>query len=158
MGAEGGGSGVGVRITVLGPGDVPVLSRVADGVFDGPVRTDLVQTFLSDPRHHLVVALDGDVVVGMASGVHYVHPDKDPELWINEVGVAPGYHRRGIGRRLIEGLLRRGRDLGCREAWVLAEGGNGPARRLYETAGGVPSPDPVVRYSFPLPAAGPGDR
>jgi hypothetical protein len=37
------------------------------------------------------MATAGDTVVGFASAVHYVHPDKAPELWINEVGVAePG--------------------------------------------------------------------
>ena len=31
--------------------------------------------------------MDEEQIVGFASAVHYVHPDKPPELWINEMGV-----------------------------------------------------------------------
>jgi len=46
------------------------------------------RTSFDDPRHHLVVAVE-HVVVGFCSAVDYIQPDKPPELWINEVGVAP---------------------------------------------------------------------
>ena len=78
-----------VAIRRIGPDDAAVLDRVADDVFDYPIDPRWTAEFLADRRHHLAVALDGDLVVGMASAVHYVHPDKPPELWINEVGVAP---------------------------------------------------------------------
>ena len=58
--------------------------------------------------HVDVPALDAGVIVGFASGVHYVHPDKPAELWINEVGVAPTHQRQGIGRRLIAETRRLG--------------------------------------------------
>jgi hypothetical protein len=73
----------------LGPDDEQVLRHVAAGVFDHDVDPALASEFLRDPRHHLVVAIEDGSVVGFASGVHYVHPDKPAELWINEVGVAP---------------------------------------------------------------------
>lgn len=63
-------------IRILGPADAAVLDRVAPQVFDNAVDPRRAAEFLADPRHHLAVALDADVVVGMASGVHYVHPDK----------------------------------------------------------------------------------
>lgn len=75
-------------VRILGPTDATVLDDVADGVFDHPLRDELVQEFLDDPRHHLAVAVDEGCVVGMASAVHYIHPDKPAELWVNEVGVA----------------------------------------------------------------------
>ncbi len=137
-----------VSIRLLGPGDPAVLDRVAPDVFDGPVDARWARTFFDDPRHHLVVALDGDVVVGIASAVDYVHPDKAPQLWINEVGVAPTHQRRGFGRLLLEALLAHGRTLGCTEAWLGTEPDNVAARGLYERAGGVA--EPFVLYAFPL--------
>jgi hypothetical protein len=68
-----------VEIRVLGAGDEAVLTRVAPDVFDHPINPSWAAEFLSDPRLHLVVALDKDTVVGFASGVHYLHPDKAPE-------------------------------------------------------------------------------
>ena len=105
---------------------------------------------LSDSRHHLMVALDGGLVVGFVSAVHYVHPDKPAELWINEVGVAPSHQRQGLGKRLLQALFARGRELGCREAWVLTSPANGPAVRLYESVGGVDLADPPVMFTFRL--------
>ena len=137
-------------IRVLGPNDEAVLSRVAPGVFDHDVDATLVAEFLHDPRHHLVVAIDVGSVVGFASGVHYVHPDKPAELWINEVGVAPSHQRQGLGKRLLQELFARGRELGCKEAWVLTSPANGPAVRLYESVGGVDMADPPVMFTFRL--------
>lgn len=137
-------------IRLLGPGDARVLDRVAPGVFDHAIDPRWTAEFLADHRHHLAVALDGGVVVGMASAVHYVHPDKPPELWVNEVGVASSYQRRGIGRALLQALFERGRALGCREAWVGTERSNAPARRLYESAGGAEAAEDFVMVSFRL--------
>ena len=120
-----------VTICRLGPADSGVLDDVAGDVFDHPVDPALAREFLADPRHHLVVACAGSTVVGMATALHYVHPDKPAELWINEIGVAPAHRCRGIGTRLLEALLAHGRALGCREAWLGTEESNAAARRLY---------------------------
>jgi len=120
-----------VTLRRLGPADSGVLDNVAGEVFDHRVDPALAREFLADPRHHLVVACAGSTVVGMATALHYVHPDKPAELWINEVGVAPAYRCRGIGTRLLEALFEHGRALGCHEAWLGTEESNPAARRLY---------------------------
>jgi len=140
---------------ILGPDDVEVLGSVAQGVFDGPVRPSLAAEFIADPRHHLAIVLDDGLVVGCASAVHYVHPDKPPELWVNEVGVAPTHRRKGLGRDLLEALFQLGRELGCGEAWVLTERGNEPASSLYRSAGGVEPDAETVMFSFRLDSSGP---
>jgi ribosomal protein S18 acetylase RimI-like enzyme len=139
-----------IRILLLGADDASVLLRVAPGVFDGPVDPRWTSEFFADSRHHLVVALDGEEVVGMASGMHYVHPDKPRELWINEVGVAPTHQGQGIGRQLLDRLLAHGRALRCEVAWVLTDSANPPAERLYESAGGVEAPPGGKMYTFEL--------
>ncbi len=136
------------ELRLLGPADAAVLDRVADGVFDGPVRPVFVAEFLADRRHHIIVALVDAVVVGMITAVDYIHPDKAPQLWINEVGVAPAYQRRGLGRRLLRDMLAHGRRLGCTEAWLGTEHDNAPARGLYADAGS--EPEPFVLFSFDL--------
>lgn len=125
------------EIRLLTAADASLLQRVAPDVFDGPVDPLWTSEFLADARHHLIVALDDGVVVGMVSGVHYVHPDKAPQLWINELGVASSHRRRGIGSRLLSAMLDHGRALGCTEAWVGTEVDNVAARGLYERAGGT---------------------
>lgn len=144
-----------IDIRVLRSGDDEVLANVAPEVFDNPVDPALAREFLDDPRHHICVAVDDGQVVGFASGVHYLHPDKPAELWINEVGVAPSHQRRGLAAAVVKGLLEVGRGVGCREAWVLTDVGNTAARALYrslggrEGAGGEPGEE-TLGYSFAL--------
>ena len=139
-----------IEIRLLRPTDLALLENVREGVFDDKPDARWSAEFLADARHHLAVALEGGTVVGMASAVHYVHPDKAPELWVNEVGVAPSYRKSGLGKRLMKTLFDHGRRLGCSEAWVLTEGENVAARRLYESVGGQESSEPPVYYSFNL--------
>ena len=141
-----------VTVRILGPADGTVLRSVAVDVFDYPVDARWSAEFLADPRHHLAVAIDDESgqVVGMASGVHYVHPDKPPELWVNEVGVAPTHQGHGIGRRVLAALLAHGRTLGCQEAWLLTEYSNSAARRMYAAVGGVEESEPPLMITFAL--------
>ena len=142
--------GSAIEVWVLGPNDEDIMRNVALEVFDETINADFVSEFLSDSRHHLAVALDGDLVVGFASGISYLHPDKPFELWINEVGVAPTHQRQGIGQKVIQRLLEFGRGMGCQQAWVLTERSNLPARRLYESSGGVKSSEHTILYEFQL--------
>lgn len=135
-------------IRVLGPSDRPVLDCVAPGVFDHDIAPRWTAEFLADPRHHLVVAIAEGQVVGMVSGVHYVHPDKPPELWVNEVGVAPACQGQGIGKQLLQALFAHGRSLGCTEAWLGTEAANTAARRLYASVGG--REEPMIYVTFPI--------
>jgi aminoglycoside 6'-N-acetyltransferase I len=135
---------------ILRAGDCNVLDRVADDVFDNAIQPALAHEFVDDERHHLAVALDDGIVVGFASGVHYVHPDKPPELWINEVGVAPTHLRRGLAQTLLRMVLDAGRTLGCTQAWVLTDRDNTAAMRLYESLGGDPGTREHVMFEFQL--------
>jgi ribosomal protein S18 acetylase RimI-like enzyme len=143
---------VSIDIRILEAGDEAVLANVAPGVFDNDVDPGLSSEFLNDARHHLAVALEGGLVVGFASAVDYVHPDKPRELWINEVGVAPSHQRQGLGRQLLRAMLDLGGRLGCRDAWVLTSPANGPAVRLYEAAGGTDLADAPMMFTFRLSA------
>lgn len=136
------------EIRLLGPADADVLSRVAEGVFDGPVKPELASDFLADARHHLIVAVVDGTVVGMITALDYIHPDKARQLWINEVGVASAHRRLGVGQALLRAMLHHGRALGCTEAWLGTEHDNDAACGLYEKAGGNAAP--FVLYSFDL--------
>jgi ribosomal protein S18 acetylase RimI-like enzyme len=139
-------------IRILRASERAILDNVAPGVFDHPLDPRLVTEFLDDDRHHLAVAVDQGQVIGFASGVHYVHPDKPPELWINEVGVASTHQGRGVGKSVIRALLQHGEGLGCAEAWVLTERSNHAAMRLYASTGGQEASEDAVMFTFFLNA------
>lgn len=120
-----------IEIKKLVPGNESVLSNVAPGVFDEPVRPDLTRRFLATPNYRIFVALDGDLVVGMCTGFTHFHPDKDEEFFVNELGVDDAYRRQGIGERLLRAMLAEAKAMGCPDAWLGTEHVNAPALALY---------------------------
>ena len=145
-----------IEIKVLQRGDESILTNVAAEVFDNPIDAERTREFLEDHRHHIAVAIDDGLVVGFASGVHYIHPDKPPELWINEVGIAPTYRRRGLGKAVLRALFEVGRAHKCTAAWVLTDRSNVAAMALYSSVGGTEGADDtglsraMLGYSFAL--------
>lgn len=139
-----------VTVRILQPSDAGLVVGAAPGVFDHAPQIPLTTEFLGDPWHHLIAAIDEGQLVGFISAMHYVHPNKPAELWINEVGVAPARQGKGIGREMLEAMLAHGRTLGCVNAWVLTEKENTAAMRLYASAGGVEAKRPAVMFEFDL--------
>ena len=141
-----------IEIRILGWQDLSVLDRVAPDVFDHSIDIERTAEFLSDPRHHLAVAIDESAVVGFVSAIHYVHPDKPrPELWINEVSVAASHRRQGLATELLGVVFKLAKELGCTEAWVLTDRENSAAMRLYAGARGATAPEETVMFTFLLP-------
>ncbi len=140
-----------LEIKLLGSTDSHYLNNIAIDVFDDPIVESAAQEFLDDPRHRLVVALDNNLVVGFVSAVIYLHPDKPaPELWINEIGVAPTHQRQGIGKSLLQSLLAHAKQSGCIEAWVLTDRANIAAMAMYKSTSGIETvPDPTM-FTFVL--------
>lgn len=99
----------------------PLFDTVHEDVFDGPVIPAMLTSFLADPKQHILIAMDGDLICGMCSGMHHHHPDKHPDMWINELSVAEPWRRRGLATRLINGLCDHARSLDCHEIWVVAD-------------------------------------
>jgi aminoglycoside 6'-N-acetyltransferase I len=143
-----------IEIKILQRGDDGILMNVAADVFDNRINPELTREFLEDPRHHIAVAIDDGLVIGFASAVHYIHPDKPPELWVNEVGLAPTHRRRGLGKAVLKALFEVGRAHNCTVAWVLTDRSNVSAMALYLSVGGVEGASglskAMVGYSFPL--------
>jgi len=141
-----------VEIRQLSAGDAALFVRVADEVFDAPVDPARLAAYLCEPGHHMLVAVDGGVVVGQTAAVVHRHPDKPTELYIDEVGVAAGYRRQGLARRMLAAMLEFGKAIVCEEAWVGTEPDNLPARGLYEQRrrAGDAGAEPFVMYVFRL--------
>ncbi len=142
-----------LSIRIVQQDNASLLDQVDDEVFDHAVQPALLEAFLASQSHAMVVAVLDDRVVGMATGVSYVHPDKPLAMFINEVGVSPRMQGKGIGKRLVTALLDEARRRGCSEAWVATEVGNRPARALYESLGGVEDSEHAVVYVYPLGAS-----
>ena len=78
-----------------------------------------------------VAVVDDDAVVGYA-GLVIAPPD---EAWVNNMAVRRDHQRRGIGRMLLEELLRIAREHGVRHTLLEVAADNAPAQALYDAYG-----------------------
>jgi ribosomal protein S18 acetylase RimI-like enzyme len=119
-------------------------------LFDAQPRPEAVERFAADQRHHLLLAIEEDAVVGFVSGVEMTHPDKGTEMFLYELAVDVAARNRGVGRVLVGALADLGRDRGCYGMWVLTDDENPAALRAYAAAGGTRErPDNVLfNWSF----------
>jgi len=98
-------------------------------------------------------ALESDVVFaawegGVPAGYAAVRPAARAHV-VEQLLVAPGHERRGVGRRLlayVEGYAIRERAPAVR---IVVERGNEPARRLYRGLGFVPVADELFELVLP---------
>jgi ribosomal protein S18 acetylase RimI-like enzyme len=121
-----------------------------EAAFDYDVLSDQTRRFLLDERHHLLLGYLDDRPAGFVSAVEVFHPDKQPELFLNEIGVVEDARRRGVARALIEELMRLGRERGCVAIWVLTDEDNEAAMGLYRTTGGRTGGALQVMFEYDL--------
>jgi aminoglycoside 6'-N-acetyltransferase I len=126
------------------PSDETIFETVAPDVFDEPIHPERMRAYLREPGHIMVLALEGDLVVGQCAGVIHRHPDKTAELYVDEVGTASTHRRLGIARLMMDELFAWGRKLGCEEAWLGTETDNEPAKALYRRY--APKEDETIQY------------
>jgi aminoglycoside 6'-N-acetyltransferase I len=124
-----------IEIIRLTAANADLLRNIAEDVFDMDVVPERLRAYLAEPVNLMIIAVDGDLVIGQAAAVIHKHPDKPDELFIDEVGVSPDWRQRGIARRMMQAMFQLGRSLGCQASWLGTEVDNLPARRLYESFG-----------------------
>nr|WP_255714061.1 GNAT family N-acetyltransferase [Pelagibacterium xiamenense] len=132
----------------MGQDDLPLLLSAGPDVFDNPIDPELARAYLANRDYLIVLAVEDGAVVGMASGLFYIHPDKPREFFINEVGVAESHQRRGIGKAVLSALIDAAKAGGARYAWLGTETDNHPARALYRSLGG--REEIMALYDFDL--------
>nr|WP_281501163.1 GNAT family N-acetyltransferase [Erythrobacter sp. F6033] len=113
------------------------MNQVADGVFDEDIKPERLERYLSNPLNWMVVAVFDEVVVGQCMSVVHHHPDKEAELYLDEIGTGDDWRRRGIAKTLMKEVTKRADAEGIDEIWLGTEPDNIPAMGLYEGTGAV---------------------
>jgi aminoglycoside 3-N-acetyltransferase I len=126
-----------VKIRRMGPGDEAEVVRAAD-LFDDPPIPGAVRSYLADGRNVFLLAEEAGQAVGFLRATELGQLKSDrPQMFLYEVGVAGGFRRRGIGRKLLEWLLRYCRDRSFEEVFVFTDPANEAAVKLYRSTGGA---------------------
>ena len=114
--------------------DAHLLGDLRDG--DAGVRRDQLQRLLADPDVTLLIARDGDEIVGTTTVIVYTTP-----YWIkarlDEVVVDESARGQGVGEDLVKAALDVARERGAQIAELQSgrTAAREPAHRLYERLG-----------------------
>ncbi|MEP5938796.1 MAG: GNAT family N-acetyltransferase [Erythrobacter sp.] len=117
-----------------------VLDNVMDGVFDEPIRADRLKRYLANPLYWMVLAVEEGQVIGQCMSVVHHHPDKETELYLDEIGTGDDARRRGVAQSLMHAVFQRADDEGIEEIWLGTEPDNVAARGLYDKSSAVAEP------------------
>ena len=142
-----------IKILTASHKDVRSFSNIAPGVFDDPINHEALVTFLRDPNHFIVIAIDearDGQIVGKVTGMRLLHPDKSSfEFFINEVDVSPLYRCRDIGTALMTAIFKCAKEANCRLAWLAVNEDNDTALAFYAAVGGE-QPERQIHIDFGL--------
>jgi len=83
----------------------------------------------------LLVACDGNSVLGFAGVGERTHVSGEREAYLGELVVAPAARRRGVGGRLVGAAEDWARERGLGRVTLETGTANGPARELYARLG-----------------------
>lgn len=112
---------------------------------------DCLLNFLLDESNYLLFAYEGKEVAGMLTAHELAKLDpRKLEIMLYEIEVKEKFRKRGIGKILIEALLKLAKKRGAYEVWVLTEQNNFPANKLYASIGDLVTKREQVMYSFSL--------
>ena len=101
-----------------------------------PLAESALRT-VREGRDHVVVAYDGETIVGFAFLEHRPGPLFRHWATLKRLQVHPDEQGRGIGRELLHACERLGRSVGIEALHLTVRGGTG-TERFYETEGYEP--------------------
>ncbi len=138
-----------MKIILLKPGDDAIHIEAVRLLNDGAqMSLERSAELLAESTYVFIVAIAGTgEIMGRIYG-HILHRFGQTDLLLYEVDVVEEHHRKGVGKAMLEFVKQLCVERNFREAWVLTEDDNAPARGLYQSVGGVEENSPTVMYVF----------
>jgi ribosomal-protein-alanine N-acetyltransferase len=136
---------LGVEICSPSAADAEELFCLAKAAFGDLPGWDDVRVLDVLERDVIFMATDE----GHAAGYVALGRDRDDALVVDQLLVAPGHERRGVGHRLLAHAERYAVVRGAPELLIVVEADNAPARSFYRRSGFVPVERELFRRVLP---------
>lgn len=102
------------------------------------VRTNLITRLTATPGKQILLAIDGERVVGVAVCFQGFSTFAGrPLLNIHDLAVTTDYRGQGVGTLLLNAVAQRAKELGCCRVTLEVDTDNPGAKKLYDRSGFV---------------------
>jgi ribosomal protein S18 acetylase RimI-like enzyme len=102
------------------------------------VRDNLVDLLVATSGKQILLAIDGEKVVGVAVCFEGFSTFAGrPLLNIHDLAVTADFREQGVGTQLLDAVAGRARELGCCRVTLEVDSENPGAKKLYERSGFV---------------------
>ena len=101
----------------------------AENIFDDWIGPNKIRRDMSRGHFFIYIVEEGKEIGLMSAG------KEDDGLEISKIYLLPEYRGRGLGRKCMEFMMERGRELGCKRAYLEANHDNKNALAFYESLG-----------------------
>lgn len=153
-----------VRVVRLGVGDSQraraMFSLLAE-VFEesnSELSDEYVRRLLDSAAFWAYAAtLDGELVGGLTAHTLMMTTTERAEVFLYDLAVRPSHQRRGVGRSLVERLVRDADDVGIDAVFVPADDEDQHALDFYRSLGANPSPVTIFDLGASATARPAGD-
>jgi len=114
-----------------------ISDKMGDGVpYTEEQKVKLLEGLKNHPSKLVLLAKDGDHVVGLCgSFINFATFSVKPFINIHDVIVTSTYRNKGVGRKLLESLVERAREMGCSKVTLEVREDNHNAKYLYNSLG-----------------------
>ena len=121
-------------------------------LFDtGTPELPAVRAYLADLRNVLLFAFEGSEALGFLRATELLQlSSRRKQMFLYEIAVDEDFRRHGIGKALINTLLKDCRERGFEEVFVFTDPANVAAVELYRSAGAVTETPADRMYVFSL--------
>jgi ribosomal protein S18 acetylase RimI-like enzyme len=130
----------------LGPGDEALAVELAKAFYGAE---GINAAFLADGRNYLLAGYVDGALAGFLVAYELGRLERDEVMtYLHRLDVLPDYHRRGVGRALVEKLKELAGERSSYKMFVITSGDNEAATALYEATGGqiIRGSDVVFEY------------
>jgi ribosomal protein S18 acetylase RimI-like enzyme len=130
------------RIHPMG-GRLPVLSQKAE--------KELINGLKNSRNAVLLFAQHGKTIMGLSvCFLGFSTFSAKPLLNVHDLIVSPRFRRRGIGKAIMEAIVRKAEMLGCCRVTLEVRSDNSVAKRLYKKMAFGPCPTPMEFWVKPI--------
>jgi len=112
-------------------------------------RPDKLKKYLESENTLLLLAKDGEKIVGAVLCYILPHPAGEDTLYVHEFDTHPDYRRQGIGTKMIHELQKIAKEKGLSEAWLATETDNIAANSFYKSLYPTET-EPSVTYAYKI--------